>query len=345
MQVVQSPVSPPETRSPGDRNRRRGGRRRIAAFPPGNLNFVTLSADTASMISVQLSPDPPGSVPESADGHPVPPRKLGPEAERRWTADYGSRRILGMRVDGTTYAETARAIGDMAIADSGGMVCVASVHMVMEAFDAPDFQRIVNSADRVTPDGVPLVRALRMLGIPGAERVYGPALTPVVCELAEALDLSVGFYGGTPEVLESLTRALSERFPKLRIPFAYAPPFRPLTPSEDTAVVDAIDAAGVKILFVGLGCPKQERWMAAHRESLRCPMVGVGAAFDFIAGVKRQAPRWMQRLGLEWLFRLLAEPRRLWRRYLIGNPRFVYHFARELLRAASESPVRAGRTS
>jgi len=297
------------------------------------------------MTAVQLSADPPGSVLESADGHPVPPRKLGREAERRWMADYGSRRILGMRVDGTTYAETASAISDMASADSGGMVCVASVHMVMEAFDDPAFQRIVNSADRVTPDGVPLVRALRMLGIPRAQRVYGPSLTPVVCERAETLGLPVGFYGGTPEVLESLAGALAVRFPKLRIPFAYAPPFRPLTPSEDAAVVEAIDSAGVKILFVGLGCPKQERWMAAHRESLRCAMVGVGAAFDFIAGVKRQAPHWMQRWGLEWLFRLFAEPRRLWRRYLIGNPRFLYHFAREQLRSRGVSPVGAGRIS
>jgi N-acetylglucosaminyldiphosphoundecaprenol N-acetyl-beta-D-mannosaminyltransferase len=247
--------------------------------------------------------------------------------------DYGSRRILGMRVDGTTYEKTADAITDMASAHSGGMVCVATVHMVMEAFDDPAFQRIVNTADRVTPDGVPLVKALRMLGIPQAQRVYGPTLTPIVCRRAEELGLPVGFYGGSPEVLDALVQELSTRFPKLRIPFAYSPPFRPLSEVEDAGVVDAIDAAGVSILFVGLGCPKQERWMAAHRESLRCTMVGVGAAFDFIAGAKSQAPRWVQRMGLEWLFRLLAEPRRLWRRYLIGNPRFLYHFALERSRA------------
>jgi N-acetylglucosaminyldiphosphoundecaprenol N-acetyl-beta-D-mannosaminyltransferase len=223
------------------------------------------------------------------------------------------------------------------------MVCVATVHMLMEAFDDPAFQRIVNSADRVTPDGVPLVRALQMLGIPRAQRVYGPTLTPIACERAEELGLPVGFYGGTPEVLDALLRELSARFPKLRVPLVHAPPFRPLSESEDAAVVDAIDAAGVKILFVGLGCPKQEAWMAAHRESLRCTMVGVGAAFDFIAGAKRQAPRWMQSRGLEWLFRLLAEPRRLWRRYLIGNPRFLYHFSLELLRARAVRPVRAER--
>jgi N-acetylglucosaminyldiphosphoundecaprenol N-acetyl-beta-D-mannosaminyltransferase len=295
------------------------------------------------MTAVQLSPDPPGAVPESTHHHPVPPRKVGREAERRWMVDYGSRRILGMRVDGTTYAETTAAVTDMARARSGGMVCVATVHMVMEAFDDPDFQRIVNAADRVTPDGVPLVAALRRLGIPQAQRVYGPTLTPIVCQHAAELGLAVGFYGGTSEVLDALARELLARFPKLKIPFAYAPPFRPLSEPEDAAIVEAIDAAGVEILFVGLGCPKQERWMAAHRESLRCTMVGVGAAFDFIAGAKSQAPRWMRRRGLEWLFRLLAEPRRLWRRYLIGNPRFLYHFAVERLRSRGALPARAER--
>ena len=285
------------------------------------------------MTGVQLPPDLPGGVLESTERHPVPPREKGRGEERLWTVDYGSRRILGMRVDGTTYEETIDAVADMARARSGGMVCVATVHMVMEAFDDPVFRRVVNAADRVTPDGVPLVRALRLLGIPQAQRVYGPTLTPLLCRRAEELGLPVGFYGGTPEVLDALLRELSARFPKLKIPFAFSPPFRPLSEVEDAGVADAIDAAGVTILFVGLGCPKQERWMAAHRESLRCAMVGVGAAFDFIAGAKSQAPRWMQRMGLEWLFRLLAEPRRLWRRYLIGNPRFLYHFALERLRA------------
>lgn len=284
------------------------------------------------MTAVQLAPDPPGVAPESSSEHPFPPHKSGVEAERRWLADYGSRRILGMRVDATSYAETTAAVVELARAGAGGMVCVANVHMVMEAFDDPGFRRSVNSADRVTPDGVPLVAALRSLGLPRARRVYGPTLTPRVCERAAELGLPVGFYGGTPEVLEAMTGSLVARFPKLEIAFVHAPPFRPLTRDEDAAVVDAIHDAGVAILFVGLGCPKQERWMADHREALRCPMLGVGAAFDFIAGAKSQAPRRLQRLGLEWLFRLLAEPRRLWRRYLLGNPRFLFHFARQYRR-------------
>ena len=283
------------------------------------------------MMAVQLLPDPRGPAPESGGRQPAPPARA--ESEVCWERDYGSRRILGMRVDGTTYAETTAAVVDMALSNAGGMVCVANVHMLMEAFDDREFRSLVNSADRVTPDGVPLVAALRRAGVAHAERVYGPTLTPIVCARAEQLGLSVGFYGGTDIVLAALRSELLSRHPKLDIAYLHAPPFRVLSEAEDAEVVDEIRASGVKILFVGLGCPKQERWMAAHRESLGCAMLGVGAAFDFLAGRKRQAPPWMQRLGLEWLFRLASEPRRLWRRYLIGNSRFLYHYTRERLRS------------
>jgi N-acetylglucosaminyldiphosphoundecaprenol N-acetyl-beta-D-mannosaminyltransferase len=185
----------------------------------------------------------------------------------------------------------------------------------------------------VTPDGVPLVWALRALGLPQTRRVYGPALMRLVCRRAEERGLAIGLYGGSPEVQERLRSRLLERHPLLRIAFAASPPYRPATEAEDAATIDAIEASGARILFVGLGCPKQERWIAAHRETLPCVMLGVGAAFDFLAGAKRQAPRVLQRAGLEWLFRLACEPRRLWRRYLIHNPRFLFYFARERMRA------------
>ena len=283
------------------------------------------------MSIVQLAPDPAGGPPESPAVSAQ--REAASVAPPGPGAAPASRQILGMRVDATSYEETVDTVVERARSRSGGMVCVATVHMVMEAHADAAFQAIVNSAERVTPDGVPLVAALRRLGLPDAQRVYGPSLMPRVCERAEALGLRVGFYGGTPEVLAAMSCALLERYPRLDIGFAEAPPFRPLTAAEDAAVSEAIEAAEVKILFVGLGCPKQERWMAAHRARLDCTLLGVGAAFDFIAGVKRQAPSWMQRRGLEWLFRLATEPRRLWRRYLIGNPLFLYHFARQLQRA------------
>jgi N-acetylglucosaminyldiphosphoundecaprenol N-acetyl-beta-D-mannosaminyltransferase len=242
-----------------------------------------------------------------------------------------SREILGMRVDATSYRETAETIASLAADGVAGRVCVATVHMVMEAFDDPEFRSIVNSADRVTPDGVPLVWALRWLGVPGAERVYGPTLLPTVCALAAARGLSVGFYGGSPQVLDEMTKRLVRKTPKLDIAFRKAPPFRDLTAAEDAQVVDEIRASGTLILFVGLGCPKQERWIARHSSSLSCVMIGVGAAFDFVSGAKLQAPVWIQRSGLEWLFRLATEPRRLWHRYLYHNPRFLFSLSKELL--------------
>jgi N-acetylglucosaminyldiphosphoundecaprenol N-acetyl-beta-D-mannosaminyltransferase len=247
-----------------------------------------------------------------------------------------SREILGMRIDATSYRETAETIALLAADGVAATVCVANVHMVMEAFDDPEFLAIVNAADRVTPDGVPLVWALRWLGVPGAERVYGPSLLPYVCQLAARRGLSVGFYGGSPEVLDEMTRRLSERIPQLDIAFRHAPPFRPLTPEEDARAIEEIRDSGAQILFVGLGCPKQERWIAEHSRSLSCVMVGVGAAFDFIAGTKPQAAGWVQRLGLEWLFRLATEPRRLWHRYLYHNPRFLFHLCRELVSSRQE---------
>lgn len=242
-----------------------------------------------------------------------------------------SREILGLRVDATSYRETAETIALLAADGVAATVCVATVHMVMEAFDDPEFRSIVNAADRVTPDGVPLVWALRWLGVPSAQRVYGPTLLPHVCSLAAQRGLSVGFYGGSPDVLDAMTRRLTERMPQLDIRFRHAPPFRPLPPEEDVRVIEEIRASGIQILFVGLGCPKQERWIAEHTRSLSCVMVGVGAAFDFLAGAKPQAAPWIQRAGLEWLFRLATEPRRLWHRYLYHNPRFLFLLGREFL--------------
>lgn len=243
-----------------------------------------------------------------------------------------SRLILGMRVDCTQYEEAVELICDLSREDRGTSVCVATVHMVMEAYDDPDYRQWVNGADLVTSDGVPLVWGLKLLGLSRAERVYGPTLTPKLCAKASETGRRVGFLGGTEDTLAALSQRLRRDFPDLDIAFSYAPPFRPLTDDEDSALVAAIEDSGVQILFVGLGCPKQERWMAEHRDRLHCTSIGVGAAFDFIAGNKLQAPGFMQRAGLEWLFRFLTEPRRLWRRYLYNNPRFLWAFAGQLCR-------------
>jgi N-acetylglucosaminyldiphosphoundecaprenol N-acetyl-beta-D-mannosaminyltransferase len=240
-----------------------------------------------------------------------------------------NRMIIGTRVDVTSYAQATAAIARWTSAPHGRYICVCSVHPVIEARDDPRFRDIMNGADLVTPDGVPLVWALRLLGASVATRVYGPDLTSVVCSWAAESGTPVGFYGSTPAVLERLTANLSARYPTLHINYRQSPPFRPLSGSERQSVIDAIRASGIRVLFVGLGCPKQERWMAEQREELDVVMLGVGAAFDYLAGTLRRPPAWIQRIGLEWLFRLLIEPRRLWRRYLRNNPRFLVLFAKQ----------------
>lgn len=240
--------------------------------------------------------------------------------------------ILGMRVDKTSYAHASELICNWAAAGYSRYVCIATVNNVMESFDSSDFRRVMNESDLVTPDGMPLVWGLILLGRKDATRVYGPDLTPQILAEAERLRIPVGFYGGSPSTLARLRQVVCDRFPAIEISYAYSPPFRPLSVEEDAAVVEAINSSGAKILFIGLNTPKQDFWMAAHRGRVASVMVGVGAAFDFLAGSKPQAPRWMMRIGLEWLFRLVTEPKRLWRRYLKHNPRFVALFGMQLLR-------------
>jgi len=231
--------------------------------------------------------------------------------------------ILNVRVDSTSYNLATRQIIKWAGQKESRYVCIANVHMVMEAYDAPNFRQIVNESDLVTPDGMPLVWVMHRMGAKGQERVYGPELMLHVAEAAAREGIPVGLYGGTLKTLEKLAANLQNRYPRLQIAYRYSPPFQPLSPEEDWQITNEINRSGALILFVGLGCPKQERWMAKHKEHINAVMLGVGAAFDLHAGVKPQAPSWLQRAGLEWLFRLFIEPRRLWMRYLYHNPRFL----------------------
>jgi N-acetylglucosaminyldiphosphoundecaprenol N-acetyl-beta-D-mannosaminyltransferase len=241
------------------------------------------------------------------------------------------RSILGTSVDVTSYDDAVDRIGAWVDERHGRMVCVCSVHPVMVAADDSTFDAVMRSADLVTADGMPLVWALRLLGSADATRVYGPDLTLSVCGWAAAHGVPVGFYGSTPLVVERLIINLRQRYPALKVAYQYSPPFRSLTEDERDAELRDIRESGARILFIGLGCPKQERWMAERRDELDVVMLGVGAAFDYLAGTLRRPPAWLQHAGLEWLFRLLLEPRRLWRRYLRNNPRFVVRFARQYL--------------
>jgi N-acetylglucosaminyldiphosphoundecaprenol N-acetyl-beta-D-mannosaminyltransferase len=292
------------------------------------LNSGHERSDTRRMPSVQPTSDL--ELGDSLDEREARRRKRS-NAALAWREEGRSREVVGLRVDGTNYAEAVDAICGAAEAGVGGQVCVATVHTAISCRDDEVLRRAVARAELVTPDGMPLVWALRLLGVSGATRVYGPALTSVLCRRAETLGLRVGFYGGRPEVLQELLRRIAHRFPRLEVAFQMSPPFRELSPVEDELVIEGLREAGVQMLFVGLGCPKQELWMAEHRDRLPCVSIGVGAAFDFIAGAVKQSPPLLQSLGLEWLYRLTQEPLRLWRRYLIGNPRFLYHFGAQLL--------------
>ena len=237
-----------------------------------------------------------------------------------------------MRVDVTNYPDASSRIIHWADEGRSGYVCAANVHMVMETHDDPSFNQVVNAADLVTPDGMPLVWALRMMGVEHATRVYGPDLTLHVCAAAAKNNMPIGLYGGTEESLVDFERFLQERYPGIQIACKIAPPFRPLTPEEDAKYTEMINASGVKVLFVGIGCPKQEKWMAEHKSTIQAMMLGVGAAFDFHTGRVKQAPGWMQKIGMEWFFRLLMEPQRLWKRYFKHNPRFALLLAMQLLK-------------
>ena len=239
--------------------------------------------------------------------------------------------ILKMQVCLTDVQSVLQQIQHWCNDNIGRYICVSNVHMCMETFDSDKFCKVVNHADLVVPDGKPLVLGQKFLGYKNAQQVRGQDLTMELCKLAAEKKLNVGFYGGMPETLAVMKERLKEQFPGLTIAYDFSPPFRPLTSAEVKDIVKAINASGVQILFVGIGCPKQERWMAEHKEKLHCVMLGVGAAFDFIAGNKKHASRWMQAIGMEWLFRLLSEPQRLWKRYLKQNPRFIWYFTQQLL--------------
>ncbi len=237
--------------------------------------------------------------------------------------------ILGMRVRVGTLEEIREQIASWAEQGLGRSVCVSNVYTCMQSVDSAEYRRLINTADLSVADGRPILWAQRLLGAEGAEQIRGLDLSVAVCQEAARRGLKLGLYGGTPDFLEPLTQTLQERAPGLEVVCAISPPFRPPTEEEDRSYVEEIIRSGTQILLVGIGCPKQERWMAAHRDRLPCVMLGVGAVFDFLSGRKPEAPRLLQLMGLEWLFRLQSEPRRLWRRYLIQNPRFLWRFSKQ----------------
>ena len=239
--------------------------------------------------------------------------------------------VLGVGISVLNLRTAVAAIADAVLARRKGYVCVTGVHGVMEAQNDPAFRKTLNTAFLCTPDGMPMVWMGKIHGHSEMRRVYGPDLMLDVCAWSEANPCRHFFYGGAPGVAETLAKKLKARFPKLEIAGTFTPPFRPLNAEEEKQFIETIHVAKPDILWVGLSTPKQEKFMAEFLPKLDVTlMIGVGAAFDFHSGRARQAPRWMQRSGLEWFHRLCQEPRRLAKRYFKNNPLFALKIAGQL---------------
>jgi N-acetylglucosaminyldiphosphoundecaprenol N-acetyl-beta-D-mannosaminyltransferase len=244
------------------------------------------------------------------------------------------RELLGLPIAMTDYTEAMDVMDGMVARRERGYVCATAVHAVMVAQDDAEMRDALRGSTLTVPDGMPLVWAANLLGQDLKDRVYGPELMLRYCERSRDMGHRIFLYGGRDQgSLAQLALNLRLRFPGIKIVGGYSPPFRPLTDEEETAVAQQIDAARADVVWVGIGVPKQEKWMARMRDSIEAPvMCAVGAAFDFHAGRVSMAPTWMQDRGLEWTYRIAQEPRRLLPRYLIHNPRFVAKIGAQLIR-------------
>lgn len=240
--------------------------------------------------------------------------------------------VCGVPVSAINLQEACRQIDEWIKQKERRYVCIAPVATIVDAQDDQDYRKVVTGADMITPDGMPLVWIGRLKGKRHVGRTYGPDLVEALCKEGEKKGYRHYFYGGTRETSERLEINLKRQFPNIQIAGRYVPDRLPIHFTEKEETLKAIDQSGTDILWIGLGSPKQDFWMAEHRHRLNVPvMIGIGAAFDFIAGTKSQAPRWMRQAGLEWFFRLCCEPRRLARRYLVGNTRFIYFLIKDAI--------------
>lgn len=231
--------------------------------------------------------------------------------------------VLHSSISVGSYEEFISEISHLVQTKTPSYVCFANVHMVMEGYNDPSFQTIINNANLATPDGKPLSLFIRYFDKIDQPRICGMDIFPDLLKQAEATGQSVYFLGNTPEILEKLTRKASSEFPALRIRGSYSPPFRTLSKAENQIMLNTIKMSAPDMVFVSLGCPKQEKWMATNKELLGTCLLGVGQAFNTYAGVEKRLPVWMRNLSLEWLYRLYTEPKRLWKRYLVTNSHFL----------------------
>jgi N-acetylglucosaminyldiphosphoundecaprenol N-acetyl-beta-D-mannosaminyltransferase len=239
--------------------------------------------------------------------------------------------LIGCPVSSLSFDEQIHLLVGWAQHRLSKVVCVANVHMLIEAYRDSSFADVLKQADLVTPDGMPLVWMLRLMGSERSQRVAGMDLFLATCQQAAAKGISVFFLGSEPSVLDKIRTRLAEEFPTLKVAGMESPPFRPLSSAEDLAIVETINASGAGIVFVSLGCPKQERWMAQHHEQVQAVMLGIGAVFPLYARLVTRAPKLVRNSGLEWLYRLSQEPTRLWKRYMSTIPLFLWLAIKQLL--------------
>lgn len=246
-----------------------------------------------------------------------------------------TQRVLDFPITALQFEDQIQTILRWAVARESKTVCVANVHMLMEAYWNPDFGTVLNNADLVTPDGMPLVWMMKLLGARYQNRVAGMDILLAACHLAQKLNVEVFFLGSQTEILSGMRKRLEKEFPHLKIAGMEPLPFRPLTLAEDEALIGKINSSGAGLVFVSLGCPKQENWIARHKDKVQAVMIGLGGVFPIYAGVHTRAPRMMRDLGLEWLYRWVQEPRRLWSRYTKTIPPFIWLAFKQLLTSNS----------
>lgn len=239
--------------------------------------------------------------------------------------------VVGSPVTALPFKKQIKTILDWGSEGLSKVVCVANVHMLTEAYWHPELSSVLQNADLVTPDGMPLVWMMKLLGASQQDRVAGMDIFLALGELAPEQNVKIFFLGSESKILDKMRVELEQKFPQLQIAGMEPLPFRPLTPQEDAAIVEQINQSGAGIVLVSLGCPKQEHWMHQHKNKVQAVMIGLGGVFPVLAGLQKRAPMWIRQLGLEWLYRLIQEPRRLWSRYKTTIPPFVWLALKQLL--------------
>ncbi len=242
-----------------------------------------------------------------------------------------NKRLISIDVTTGIYSEFIDRWVAMSQLKTSSYTCVANVHMLVEAHNDPDFAKIVNEADIVTPDGMPLTWGLKLIYGIDQQRVAGMDLLPDLLRKAENTGISVFFYGGTQNMLAQTEKFLIEKFPSLKISGMISPPFRSLLEHEEIEIIEKINQSGAQLVFVALGCPKQEKWMASMRGRIHATMIGIGGALPVMVGMQKRAPEWMQKASLEWLYRLVQEPKRLFKRYAVTNTTYLWLLARAVV--------------